>query len=86
MSTNFPANIWALNIQFKKAACLPSLVSPSLSLFGAAPTVPPHTVETSDRLPETPDSVHFPMHQSGLLVSFQAKKNPPHDVKLLANA
>lgn len=61
-----------------RQARLPFLVSPSLSLFGAAPTVPPHTAGTSGCWPETHDPVHSPMHQSGLSISFQAEKKQQH--------
>lgn len=49
--------------------------SPSLFPFCAVPTVAPHTAETSGRLPETHDPLHFPSHRSELLTSFPAK---PH--------
>lgn len=63
-----------INTRKPSFCLLPSLVSPSPSLSGAAPTDRPHTGGTSGRLWETHDPVQLPKHQSGLLTSFQAKK------------
>lgn len=54
--------------------CLPELVSPSPSLFAAAPTALQHTPGTSGRSPGSCGPAHTPTRQFGLLTSSPAKK------------